>query len=226
MSAARAEYLWATEGNAYTPSEEWHVERKAGRAISIDTHWYESSADFARRYLKVAGAGKLLSVASPIFEARELADDGWDVTYLDVRKPPRGVKWVKGDASKMPFADGSFDALSSSCVICHVGLGRYGDEKSNSGDMDMMRECRRVLKPGALAQITLPIVDSVTVYRVGNCHRVYPAVAGLEMAEMAGFKVERYAIWATLAQRWMTAQDEPLSRDLNTPDYMSLLLRA
>ena len=214
-----AEFVWETTFNGYTPDEPWHTLRGG------DRHWYEASADFAKRYLRPTGERKLLCVASPILEARELEAAGWEVAYLDVRKPPKVVNWIEGDAAQMPFEAHSFDALSSSCVVCHVGLGRYGDAKRERGDVDMLRECARVLKPGALAQITLPVCDTDRVQRVGSCHRVYPVDVAMDMAEAAGFAVERCAIWDTKRARWMH-EGEPISGNLSSPDNMSMLLRA
>lgn len=224
LATERPEKVWDTRVNSFTPDEQWYVERKDCQNALITTHWYEASAEFAKRFLPVSGKCRMLCVASPIFEATELADEGWDVTYLDVRKPPGGVQWAKGDAADMPFESGAFDALSSSCVICHVGLGRYGDELRENGDVDMMRECKRVLRKGSLAQITMPVADGVQVQRIGDSHRVYPVVKALAMAVDAGFAIERYAIWDTARERWYVKQ-EPLSRNLSMPDYMSMLLR-
>lgn len=229
MSGALAtdlsEEFWRASHNGYTPNERWHLDRPSCRYENFK-HWYEASADFARQYLPVSGDGKLLCVGSPIFEATELEADGWDVTYLDVREPPGVVKWAKGDAADMPFEAGSFDALSSSCVICHVGLGRYGDAVRVNGDMDMLRECKRVLKAGALMQIAIPVIPGDTPCRLGNCHRVYPVMRTFEMARECGFRIERYAIWDSSESKWGVESDVLLSQNLAYPDYISMLLRS
>lgn len=69
------------------------------------------------------------------------------------RKGTAGVSFVKADATKLPFRDGSFDA---------VGVG-YG--LRNLADLDQgLREVRRVLKPGGrflsldVGKVRLPVV--------------------------------------------------------------------
>lgn len=55
------------------------------------------------------------------------------------------VRWVRGDATAMAFAGGSFDFVFASYVIHHIrDIGR------------LARECRRVLARGCVALITVP----------------------------------------------------------------------
>ncbi len=53
---------------------------------------------------------------------------------------------VVGDATRLPFCDGAFDA-------CTYVAGWHGIP-SDAGRMDSLRELRRVLSPGGTAQIT------------------------------------------------------------------------
>ena len=186
-------------------------------------HWYNGSADFAVGELK--GNGRCLVVGSPLFEAFELQDEGWSVTYVDVRKPPTDrLRWVFGDASDLPFDDESFDAVSSSCVICHVGLGRYGDGESEDGDYRMMREIRRVLKPGGLAVLSLPVASIEITERFGTCHRIYAMREVNEIVRQAGMTVVKAAVWDAAFGRWRPTS-ERLADTLALPDYLSVLLR-
>jgi SAM-dependent methyltransferase len=202
---------------SYTPDEPWYVEREAG-------HVYNAAADFALENLR--GDGACLVVGSPIFEVKELEQAGWDVTYLDLREPPMKLRWVAGEASEMPFADAAFDAVSSSCVMCHVGLGRYGDREDEWGDFRMMLELHRVLKPGGYCAMTVgPLADREHTGMIETMHRVYTLSDAVEMAAFAGFGVEKSQIWDTENSRWRLPV-ETITADVTKPDHLMMLMRA
>src|SRR5262245_34106158 len=80
-----------------------------------------------------------------------LADEGYRVTGLDrsaellaeAESQRRDAEWprfVRGDYRKLPFADASFDAV----LNLFSSLGYLGRE----GDVGVLREFRRVLRPG------------------------------------------------------------------------------
>lgn len=232
----RIENVSVVTSNNHTPNETWHMTRETNSSFRplladengpIDNsnwrHWYNASADFAVKEL--TGKGRCLVVGSPVFEAFELQDAGWCVTYLDVRKPPTNrLDWFIGDASDMPFDDESFDAVSSSCVICHVGLGRYGDEESEDGDYRMLSEIRRVLKPGCLAALSIPVADIDITQRFGNCHRIYARREVNELVKKSGMAIVKAAVWDTGFAKWRSV-NEGLTDLLDLPDYISLLVR-
>ncbi|MBY0396020.1 MAG: class I SAM-dependent methyltransferase [Thermoleophilia bacterium] len=60
----------------------------------------------------------------------------------------RGVDRVaRGSVCRLPFADGAFDAVVSADVLCCVGA---------PGDLEALREFRRVLRPGGVLLLNLP----------------------------------------------------------------------
>ncbi|MGE3818056.1 MAG: class I SAM-dependent methyltransferase [Isosphaeraceae bacterium] len=60
----------------------------------------------------------------------------------------RGLaRLARGSVDRIPFADGSFDAILSADVLCCLG---------SPGDLDALREFRRVLKPGGRLVMNLP----------------------------------------------------------------------
>lgn len=99
-----------------------------------------------------------------------LAAEGYDVTGIDLspiqiaeaerrRAGAATPSFLVADYRSLPFADGSFD-----CVLnLFTALGYLGDE----GDLDVLREMRRVLRPGG----TL-VVD--TAHRDRIVHRFRP----------------------------------------------------
>lgn len=166
-------------------------------------HWYDAAVGFAVAKLGHGGSRRTcLVIGSPIPEVRALRAEGWRTTHVDVRRPPEEAgPFTVGDAMALPFGDESFDAVSSTCVMCHVGLGRYGDPERPNGDMDMMREIARVLKPGGLAAVmvgpALPdeVLQESIVY--GNVHRIYRWRDVGVMARLAGLECKESAIFTT-----------------------------
>lgn len=146
----------------------------------------------------------------------------WDVTYLDVRRPPVEINYVEGDATSMPFKDKTFDAVSTACVMTHAGLGRYGDAVVRDGDELMLKEIKRVLKLGAPAAITFGAVADMELPVIfSNVHRIYTIAEAKRLAELVGMKIEDMRIWGTAKKEWV---DTP-THDFKEPDYLSALLR-
>jgi len=106
--------------------------------------------------LDAVGAGpglSLLDVATgPGYVAERAAARGSEVVGLDLsdamldyaRDRVPGATFVHGDATALPFADSSFDAVTASFVLLHLGR----PERAAS-------EAARVLKPGGGAAFTV-----------------------------------------------------------------------
>jgi SAM-dependent methyltransferase len=192
-----------------TPFERW-------RSGANEGHWYGYAADFAGSNLP-KGDGSCLVIGSPEVEVNRIQSLGWNVTYLDVRNPPFKVSHVKGDAIRMPFSDNTFDCLSSTCVLTHVGLGRYGDEVSEDGDEIALREMSRCMKPGALASIMFGgCFDGEGVVRIGKAHRIYSTSETERMVKNAGLELLKTGYWK---------RGPELSKDPHREDYISVLVR-
>jgi len=116
--------------------EQWHQDRG-----SHENHQYGGACDFAERTLGKGEGRKCLVVGSPIFEVEMLGQNGWEVTWIDVREPKRKPKrFIKMDALDLDRLEAeSFDALSSTCLLTHVGTGRYGDRFQPDGDLVALR---------------------------------------------------------------------------------------
>lgn len=121
--------------------------------------WYEKNTakdmeEFRRLAGRIAGllsgAGAILEVApGPGFLAVELAKRGFAVTGLDISRTfvelacknaeSSGVhiRFERGNASQMPFADQSFDFL-----VCRAAFKNFADP------IGALKEMHRVLKPG------------------------------------------------------------------------------
>ena len=221
--------MLSTSSNNRTPDEPWTPKRQGA-------HWYNVSTDFALRHLG-QGAGKCLVIGSPLFEASELADAGWDVTYLDIRTPPEldsRLTFVQHDASSLPFPDESFDAVSTACVLCHAGMGRYGDPVIEDADEKVIAEIARVLKPGASAAVTFgPVIDAPMMMLLGDCQRIYTLSEAMRMTQHAGLLIEASEVLdgdtgrmaANVAPRDAFKPRPDGSFILENLDYLSMLLR-
>ena len=162
-----------------------------------DHKWYAAAAQFSIDALRDGHGRHCLVIGSPVFEVRTLEHYGWKVTYLDVRQPPFEVAHVQGDATAMPFADAEFDAVSSTCVVCHAGMGRYGDEVRSSGDHRMMAEIARVLKPGGEAALMLgPVIPALQHTQThGIHHRIYSLAGTALLIKRSGLRTVTQGIW-------------------------------
>lgn len=213
-----------------TPDEPFMTERPAG------AHIYAAACDWVCQHLRNGRAASCLVVGSTPFEANRLDVEGWTVTYVDARDVPQ---WsvnghvYKADAGDLPFAAASFDALSSTCVLCHVGLGRYGDPVCAEGDTKALHEFHRVLKPGARAAVTwgpcLPALNRTIT--LGTVHRNYAIPDALAKARAVGFKVLDMALWCSIDKHWLTlleAMDQvwadPTQGGRRTCCYLATLL--
>lgn len=119
---------------------------------------------------------KLLDIGSPLAQNVCMASIGFDLTVVDVRPHPDaeelGLKWVEASACNLPFEDASWDLMTSCWVMSHVGDQRYGDDFEIDGDLKMLGELTRVLKPGGTLILGVGLVD-VECSMLFNIHRIY-----------------------------------------------------
>lgn len=98
---------------------------------------------------------------------------------------------VRGTVERLPFADASFDAVTSFEVIYHLGVG---------DDRRAFSELRRVLRPDGVLLLRLPAHDWLRGEHdrlVHTRHRYDRSEVRARLAE-AGFTVERLS-WANSA---------------------------
>jgi ubiquinone/menaquinone biosynthesis C-methylase UbiE len=127
-----------------------------------------------------------------------LREKGYAVEGLDfsselverLRRTYPDTQWTEGDIRRMPFADASFDAVFSWGVVEH-------DE---AGPAAALREFFRILKPGGVAVVTVPLntaaqrrSSEVLHRRPGSAHAFFQYMMSVdELADElrgAGFDV-------------------------------------
>ena len=204
----------------FTPDEPWSITLKPG-------HQYEAAAAYVHQTLGRGYGRSVLVIGSPPAEADMLADDGWTVTYLDWRRPPimPGITVRVGNALALPFDRSMFDALTSTCVLCHVGMGRYGDPVLEDAESRMLAECRRVVRWGAIAAVMVGPVYTGPPENVGTIHRITTVDAFGAAASSRGWSVEETTLWRPRTNT-MLSVEEPVSQDRDEPDYLCAVLRA
>lgn len=127
----------------------------SGERIEADTHYWGSRHRYAyreaayrvgaARYLLEVGCGNAYGLDVFVQSELVVALDA-DVRPL-LRAGQRSCRYIAGEAARLPFADGSFDAVVSFQMIEHV---------SAEGGAAMIRECHRVLRPGGRLVLTTP----------------------------------------------------------------------
>ncbi len=98
---------------------------------------------------------------------------------------------ARGSVELLPFADGSFDVVTSFEVIYHLGVG---------SDVQALRELRRVLKPGGLLLLRVPAHDWLRGEhdRLVHTRHRYTRTEVVDKLRDTGFKAERIS-WANSA---------------------------
>lgn len=190
--------------------EEWHVSYPAG-------HQYEVAME---RVLSIFrhpfGQSRMLVIGSPLAEAVALSGFGWHVRYLDIRVPPpmHGITILTGNVMAMLEVEtASCEAVSSTCVLCHVGTGRYGDAVVQDGDLLMMREISRVLVPQGLAHLMVGPVGEPEPINAHIIHRLYQPGHIRRLATAVRLTIEEVVAVPIIMH------------ELTTPDYLCATLR-
>ncbi|MBI4236517.1 MAG: DUF268 domain-containing protein [Chloroflexi bacterium] len=137
------------------------------------------------------------------------AHRGYDVVAVDLRRPgwffqePR-IEFLQGDILDLSFQSRSFDLVINCSSIEHVGLvGRYGVTQARpDGDLEAMREMRRLTRPGGLMLLTIPVGRDAVF---APLHRVYGEERLPRLLE--GWRIEKEEYWGKDGDnRWVRAE--------------------
>ena len=154
---------------------------------------------------------QILDIGSPIETTIAICAYG-DVTKIDVRpwaylESLMPFQSLTSNATAISIEGQRADVIVSNCVMCHVGDGRYGDPLDVDGDVNMLRECRRILKPGGQLILGLGPVGTEASLRF-NTHRVYSEEWAKRLFKWAGLRLMDF--WAY----------DPNNGAWHTPDLM------
>jgi len=142
-------------------------------SLGLDRTWRTAVADALKlapgeRVLDLA-AGTATSSAALALTGADVVGCDFSLGMLRAARPHDGVELVAGDALRLPFADGSFDAVTMS-----FGL-------RNTADTDLaLRELLRVTRPGGrlvVCEFSHPTWAPFRTVYVEYLMRLLPAVA-------------------------------------------------
>lgn len=206
----------------HTPNEKWCTRINSG----YDKSWYDLCTAEAVAYIGAPSETRtrLLVIGSPVVEVHRFGDLGWVPVYADVRKPPQIESlWIKCDATDLSrFGDASFDAVSTTGVLTHVGLGRYGDAKVRGGDAIAVQGISRVLRAGGRAALTFgAVIDAPEPIIWGTTHKIYTTEDAQRITREAGLRIENTRFYRPAWKRWLR-DGEALSKDPNAFDWISI----
>lgn len=124
------------------------------------------------------------------------ARPAWDLAGLDfsplacaLAKERTGLTVTEGSVTALPFAGGTYDAVTACDVVCQV-----------ADALAALGEFHRVLRPGGIVVLTMPAYQWMYSYHdraVGNLRR-YSRGETVALLRQAGFRIERATYWNTL----------------------------
>jgi SAM-dependent methyltransferase len=112
------------------------------------------------------------------------------VNLIDVRplaNPPDGLRFIQGNAMRLPFEDGSLASLSTLHAMEHFGLGRYGDPLDPAGTARGLAEVARVAAPGGRVYIGLPVGTERIMFNAQRIHAPSSVLRMLDPLRLVSF---------------------------------------
>lgn len=146
------------------------------------------------------------SVGSPLTGAAWRL--GHEVVSVDLRPIEyelEGMKFIRGDMTKLDLPRYSFDVILLCSTVEHIGLaGRYGSPDIPDGDLQTMERCRDWLTPKGKAVLTIPVGLDATV---APRHRIYGHQRLPRL--LSGYTVVRKEFWKKNDHnRWVQVSEQ------------------
>lgn len=96
------------------------------------------------------------------------------------------------DLTHLSFESNSIRSLSCMHTIEHIGLGRYGDPIDYDGDLKAINELSRVLAPGGILLIVVPVGKENKI--VFNAHRIYESKSFIQYFKNNGVRLKEFTL--------------------------------
>lgn len=160
--------------------------------INLNPRYYENAFVYENVINLLKKGARILDIGSAESEVPlYFMAMGYDITAFDQREYPFS-KSVQGDAHSLSslFPAGNFQALTVISTIEHIGIGAYGDPKSNAGYLDLIAEWKKVIAPGGYLFLTLPVTSAEGrkepgqwVENIENLKKMIPDTKGILLKE-------------------------------------------
>lgn len=171
--------------------------------VQHDHWWFRGRRRILSRFLAATGrslppGARLLDIGCGTgANAAVLRGPGRTVVGIDAARPSLALArslgchdaWLAGDATRLPFADGSFDVVVALDVLEHLDDDAAG-----------AREMHRVLRPGGSAIVFVPALPALWGLQdeVSHHRRRYTRRTLRPLIEAAGFRVHHETYFNTL----------------------------
>lgn len=148
---------------------EW--DREAGEASG---HYFHQDLLVARDVHRRAPE-RHIDIGSSIYGFVSHVASFREIEVIDIRSVPQsveGIRFIRADITALPSEfDRIADSVSCLHALEHLGLGRYGDRVDYEGWRKGLSNIARLLRPGGIAYLGVPIG---AIQRVEfNAHRVF-----------------------------------------------------
>ena len=171
-------------------------ELRRSAALEQRHWWYSGRRALVRRLVRGVPLGRAIDVGpGPGGNASVLRELGWQVTGVELTETgarlcaARGLDVVRGDATRLPMADGSVDLVMSTDVWEHI-----------EDHERVAHESFRVLRPGGRLLVAVPasmVMWSGHDVALGHVRR-YEKADLVDLVERQGFLVDDVRSWNVL----------------------------
>ncbi len=166
---------------------------------------------FTLQFLNLAKQQKILEFGCHAsYLSLQLASLGHRVTGVDLNTyafTHPNFTFVQGDLLVKKLPKESFDTIITISTVEHCGLGVYGDAKKEQGDVEVVTELYRLLKPKGQFVITVPFGTHGETY----WYRVYDGKTLKALLGRFRIKEERYFV-GMQKKSWVPITKEKLEK--------------
>jgi SAM-dependent methyltransferase len=151
----------------------WPILNEDTELTNFDTHYVYHVA-WAVRKVAAAKPRKHIDFSSSVNFCTTVSAI-CETEFYDFRPAPitlEGLTCLRADLTALEMESDSLDSVSCMHVVEHVGLGRYGDPLDANGDLQAIKELKRVVRPGGVLYFVVPTGVPGFYF---NAHRVYAA---------------------------------------------------
>ena len=164
--------------------------RKYNYYMDTDYWLYDALSDFPIKGKHIC----IMGSAYPWYEAMAIlfgAEKCTVIEYSDRKSFHPKIEYIKPSEA----GEQLYDACFSISSFEHDGLGRYGDPLNPDGDLEAMKNMKKILKKDALIYLAVPTGNDCVyfnVHRVYGIHRFPLLIEGWEQVAFYGVTDEMF----------------------------------